>query len=167
MAVISSAFPGHSAPATLFRGTLFADYFQVYLADADHLGLPDEYTAEAVEQRLMAGPYAVVVHTARNMGVPVTVEWHAAPPAIDPAYQHVVEAVFSCPSGTLILAGLMDDISSAHRLAVPPGFVHFRVSMAGLDTLSDDGLDGDDRYLLQLWPGRAGEGVRVLKAWRE
>ena len=163
--MVSSALSGQSTPVTLFRGSIFADYFQLYLADEDHLQLPDQYSPETVAQRLMVGPYAVIVQTARNMNVPVTVEWHDTPPSIDQTYQHIAEAGFSCPSGTLILAGLMDDISSAHRLAVPAGFVHTRVSMAGLDRLSDDGLDGEDSYLLQLWAGSSREGVHVVKAW--
>ncbi|WP_313013585.1 hypothetical protein [Brevundimonas sp.] len=36
---------------------------------------------------------------------------------------------------------------------MPAGDYAARVSHGGLDTLSEDGLDGDDRYRIQLWPG--------------
>jgi hypothetical protein len=150
----------------LFEGELFADYFQIYLCDADHPGLPDDYTDEAIARRLMAGPHAVILHTARNMTVPVRVEWHDARPDPDPdAFQHVIEAGFDCPSGRLVLAGLTDYEPDAPRLEVTAGPIGVRACLSGLDTLSEDGLEGEDRYLVQLWPGAEPDGVRVLKAW--
>jgi hypothetical protein len=152
----------------LYQGDPFADYFQIYLCDEDHPDLPDDYTDEAIGRRLMAGPHAIIIHTARNMTVPVCVEWHHRRPAPDiDTYQHVVEAGFHCASGRLVLAGLTDNEQSSPRLAVTAGPLGMRVNFSGLDTLSDDGLEGDDRYLVQLWPGSEPEGVRVLKAWVE
>ena len=152
----------------LFQGDLFADYHQFYIRDEAHPNLPDDYTDETIARRLMAGPHAVIVHTARNMDVPVCVEWHRARPEPDlDAYQHVVEAGLSCPTGSLMLAGLTH-VGGSTRLAAPVGPLGLRASFSGLDTLSADGLEGDDRYLVQLWPG-AGDadaaGVRVLKPW--
>lgn len=150
----------------LYQGNLFADYFQIYLHDETHPDLPDDYTDEAINRRLMAGPHAVILHTARNMTVPIRVEWHDQRPIPDlDAYQHVVEARFDCPSGQLVLAGLMDDESKAPRLSVKAGPLGVRASLSGLDTLSENGLEGRDRYVMQLWPGPEPEGVRVLKAW--
>ncbi len=151
---------------TLFESELFADYFQFYLRDEDHPELPDDYTDEIIARRLMAGPHAVVLHTARNMTVPVRVEWHAGRPAaaLDD-WQHVAEAGFDCPTGRLVLAGLTDYEATAPRLEVTAGPLGARVNLSGLDTLSENGLEGDDRYLVQLWPGPEPDGVRVLKAW--
>ncbi len=53
----------------------------------------------------------------------------------------------------LIVFGCTDDPNAALRIAVPAGDYAARVSHGGLDTLSEDGLDGDDRYRIQLWPG--------------
>src|SRR5688500_5732894 len=73
----------------LYDGNLLADYFQIYLRDEAHPELPDDYTDEAISRRLMAGPYAVILHTARNMTVPIRVEWHDIRPVLDlNAYQH-------------------------------------------------------------------------------
>ncbi|GGF61755.1 hypothetical protein GCM10007301_21840 [Azorhizobium oxalatiphilum] len=155
------------APAkVLFEGTLLADFFQIYLRDAAHPALPEGYDDAAIARRLMAGPYAVILHTARNMPVPLRVEWHNARPEPDlSAGQHVVEAGFASPSGTLVLAGLTDYEPTAPRLAVPAGPLGVRAVLSGLDTLSADGLEGRDVYLLQLWPGAMPPGVQVLKAW--
>ncbi len=150
----------------LHQGDFFADYHQFYLRDEDHADLPDDYTDEGIRSRLMAGRYAVIVHAARNMIVPVAVEWHRQRPEADfDSYQHIVEAGFLCPSGRLVLAGLTDNESEAPRLAVKAGPLGVRLCLAGLDTLSEDGLEGDDRYLVQLWPGAEPQGVRVLKNW--
>ncbi|SDA98423.1 hypothetical protein [Sinorhizobium sp. NFACC03] len=150
----------------LYQGNLFADYFQMYLRDETHPDLPDDYTDEAITRRLAAGPYAVILHTVRNMTVPVHVEWHDRRPAPDlDAYQHVVEASFDCPSGQLVLAGLTDYDPTAPRLAVKAGPLGVRANLSGLDTLSEDGLKGNDCYLVQLWPMTEPEGVQVLKAW--
>ncbi|WP_150130078.1 hypothetical protein [Sinorhizobium sp. RAC02] len=150
----------------LYQGNLLADYFQIYLRDEAHPGLPDDYSDEVIARRLMVGPYAVILHTARNMTVPVRVEWHDQRPTFDlDAYQHVVEACFDCPSGQLVLAGMTDYEPTAPRLSVKAGPLGVRASLSGLDTLSEDGLVGDDRYVVQLWPGTEPEAVRVLKAW--
>lgn len=152
----------------LFQGDLFADYFQVYLHDVAHPALPDDYTDETVARRVMVGPHGVIVHTARNMTVPVCVEWHRERPEPDlAAYQHVAEAGFACPTGHLVLAGLTDDACTAPRLAVTLGHLGIRACFAGLDTLDETGLEGDDHYLVQLWPAvaSASQDVRVLKAW--
>ena len=49
-------------------------------------------------------------------------------------------------------AGLPRD---AARIAVVPGTYRARISYGSLDKLSTDGLDGEDHYLVQLWPGTA------------
>ena len=148
----------------LFQGDLFADYHQFYLHDEAHPDLPDDYTDETIAHRLMAGRHAVIVHTARNMDVPVCVEWHWARPEPDlDAVQHVAEAGLSCPTGSLLLAGLTH-VGGVTQLAVPAGPIGLRACFAGLDTLSADGSEGDDRYLVQLWPSSGpaeAAGVRV------
>ena len=51
--------------------------------------------------------------------------------------------------------------SDAARASVPPGTLRAMVIFTGLDTLSEDGLDGDDHYVVHLWPGES-IGVTVL-----
>ncbi len=65
------------APKILYQGELLADYFQIYLRDAAHPDLPDDYSEAAIARRLVAGPYGVILHTVRNMPVPIRVTWHA------------------------------------------------------------------------------------------
>jgi hypothetical protein len=71
-----SAASGQNGPKSLFNGELLADYFQIYVRDQGNPDLPAAYSEEAIAARLITGPHAAVVHTARNMTVPVIVEWH-------------------------------------------------------------------------------------------
>lgn len=161
-----AAAAGFPVFKVLYQGNLFADYFQIYLRDEAHPDLREDYTDQTIARRLAAGAYAIILHTVRNTTVPVRVEWHDHRPAPDlDAYQHVVEADFDCPSGQLVLAGLTDYDPTAPRFAVKAGPVGIRANLSGLNTLSEDGLEGDDHYLMQLWPGADPQAVRVLKAW--
>ncbi|CAA2100197.1 hypothetical protein [Variovorax paradoxus] len=144
-----------SEPAREF--TLFADYFQFYIqdesADSD---LSDAWTEEAVERMLAVEAGVVGIGTARNMDVPVTVEILDAPPPLEPdRWDHIVECTLVNGSANLAIAGCTDYFPDAARIPAPPGTYRLRACYAGLDTLSEDGLEGDDRYLLQLWPAPA------------
>jgi hypothetical protein len=62
----------------------------------------------------------------------------------------------------------VDECTGPVRLdhEVAPGTYAVRVLFSGLDTLSDDGLEGSDRYRIDLWPGSARE-LKVIKQWDE
>jgi hypothetical protein len=152
---------------TVFDGALFADYHQVYLSDAvNPPTLPDEWRDEDLRRRVTLADRALVLSTARNMEVPVTVELHAARPMPDLALvDHAVEASLRVPSGKLVIAGLTDEMKTAARIAVPKGELRVLVLFTGLGSLSEDGLAGDDRYTVHLWPEKAG-GTVVHRQWQ-
>ena len=79
-----------------------------------------------------------------------------------PEWDHVVEAGLDVASGRIVIAGCTDYFPDAKRVEVRPGSYRVRVSYGALDTLSEDGLSGDDRYRLQRWPA-ASATVRILK----
>ena len=133
---------------------LFADYFQFYLQDEQATGdLSDAWDDAAVERMLATAPGVVGLGTVRNMDVPVTLEILDAAPDHDPAaFDHVVEGSLDVATGPLVVAGCTDYLPDAARFPIAPGSYRVRLSCSGLDTLSEDGLDGQDRYLVQLWP---------------
>ena len=150
----------------LFDGKLMADYHQIFLADAaNDPSTPEEVTDRHIRDRLLLAPGVLVLMTARNMVVPLRVELHGAEPGrfIEAADHVVVGGLAS--SGRIGIAGLTDYWPDAARAAVPPGDLCAMVVSRGLGSLSEDGLDGADRYEVHLWPGRS-EGVRVLKQWQ-
>jgi len=152
---------------TLFNGTLFADYHQFYLTGAERAtDYSDGMTEQALAARLVWKDEVLAVVTARDMDVPITVEFFDAKPEIDlDNADHVVEAGLRS-SGTLAIAGCTDYFPDAARFSVPAGDLEARVVMTGLGTISEDGLDGHDRYVIQLWPGKA-QAVQVLKQWQK
>jgi hypothetical protein len=147
-----------------FELVLFADYFQFYIQDEAAKGdLSQAWNEEATDRLLALAPGTVGIGTVRNMDVPVTVDILEHAPEDDfSEWDHVVEAGLDVASGRIVIAGCTDYFPDAKRVEVPPGTYRVRVSYGALDTLSEDGLSGDDRYRLQLWLA-ASTAVRILK----
>ena len=143
---------------------LFADYFQFYLQDEAVDGyLSDSWTDEAVTRLLAVAPGTVGVGTVRNMEVPVTLDVLASEPALDEgAYDHIVEGSLSVGGKNLVIAGCTGCFPEAARIQIEPGSYRVRACFSGLETLSEDGVDGEDHYHLQLWPAPPAE-VAVIK----
>lgn len=133
---------------------LLADYFQFYLQDEAARGdLSQAWSPAAVTRMLAMAEGVVGVGTARNMLVPVTVEvLETAPPVLFERFDHVVEGSLEVSSGMLCIAGCTDYLPDAVRLPIAKGGYTVRVCASGLGTLSEDGLQGQDHYLVQLWP---------------
>jgi hypothetical protein len=143
---------------------LFADYFQFYLQDEAIDGdLSDSWTDEAVTRLLAVSRGTVGVGTVRNMEVPVTLEVLVSEPPLDVvAYDHIVECSLSVAGRNLVIAGCTDYLPEAARIQIEPGSYRVRACFSGLESLSEDGLDGEDRYHLQIWPAPPAD-VAVIK----
>ena len=143
---------------------VLADYFQFYLQDESAIGdLSGSWGPEAVERLVAVAPGMVGVGTVRNMRVPVLMEILESEPGCDlEAWDHVTECSLDVPTGRLVIAGCTDYLPEAARMKVKPGSYRVRVSYGALSSLSEDGLGGDDRYRVQLWPGSNTE-PHVLK----
>jgi hypothetical protein len=147
-----------------FELVLFADYFQFYVRDEAANGdLSQAWNEETTDRMLALAPGTVGIGTVRNMDVPVTVDILDHAPEDDfSEWDHVVETSLDVASGRIVIAGCTDYVPDAKRIEIPPGTYRVRVSYGALDTLSEDGLSGDDRYRLQLWLA-APTAVRILK----
>ncbi|MBR0756331.1 hypothetical protein JQ604_29490 [Bradyrhizobium jicamae] len=144
--------------------SLLADYFQFYLQDESAAGdLSDAWTQEATDRLLAIAPGTVGIGTVRNMHVPVSVQILDHEPEDDSTrWDHVVEASLDVASGRIVIAGCTDYFPDAKRIDVPIGTYRVRASYGALDSLSADGLQGNDHYRLQLWPAPE-IAVRVVK----
>lgn len=132
---------------------LFADYHQIMAMDDGPLQAPEIVTQEDVDRRLGIAPDGAIVHTARNMTVPVIVRLAPREPgAPPPDCDHVTECSFDVSSGRLVVMGLMDDPDAAARFEMAPGAYRLRVCHRGLRSVSWNGIEGDDSYELTLWP---------------
>ena len=143
---------------------LFADYHQFYLQDEPADGnLGDAWTEDASNRLLAVATGVIGVGTVRNMDVPVTIEILDKEPLLDLArFDHVVECSLSVNSGRIVVAGCTDYFPDAARIDVRAGTYRVRVKYANLNSLSPDGLDGNDSYHLELWLAPSTE-VSVLK----
>ena len=143
---------------------LFADYFQFYLQDEPSVGdLGDSWTEEAVQNLFALAPGIIGVGTVRNMHVPVTVEIRDSGPEEDSnSWDQINECSIEISSGTLVVAGCTDYFPEATRIQVKPGPYRARIFYANLDSLRENGLEGDDKYKVVLWPAPFGDPI-VLK----
>lgn len=144
---------------------IFADYFQFYIQDETaNEDFGDKWTEEAVDRLLAVGQFSVGIGTARNMTVPVVLSIHEEAPAEDfTEWEMVNECSITIRSDRLVIMGCTDYLPDAPRVPLAPGSYRVRVSYSGLDSLSEDGLEGDDFYRLQLWPAAPAE-LAVRKA---
>jgi len=143
--------------------SLFADYHQFYLQDEAAPGnLAEAWTPDAVDRMLALAPGVIGVGTARDMDVPVEVEILSQPPAEDfTAWDRVNECSIRLSSTRAVIAGCTDYFPDAARIPVTPGEYRARIYYGGLDSLSPDGLDGQDHYRIALWPAPEGPTIRL------
>ena len=145
--------------------TLFADYFQFYLQDEEAAGdLSDSWTPQATSDLLAVNVGVVGVGTVRNMDVSVALEVRDESPNDDLAsWDHVAQCGINLPSGRMVVAGCTDYFPDALRIPVEPGYYRVRIFYGNLDSLSEDGLDGEDHYRVVLWPGEPTEPIVVKR----
>jgi hypothetical protein len=145
---------------------IFADYHQFYLWDQQMAReAPTDWTDADVARRLKAAPNVVVVSPVRNMTVPVEIEVHASePPFRGDAWDHIAECSLDLPSGQLQVHECTGGQVASFKVA--PGTYRVRAFYGALGSLSADGLEGKDHYLVVLWPAPPRELV-VLKEWKE
>ncbi len=150
-----------------FHLELFADYCQFYIRDEMAAGdLSESWNEETSERLLAVAAGTVGIGTVRDMTVPVCLELHDAEPEDDfDVWDHVTECALEAPSGRLVIAGCTDCFPDAKRIEVVPGSYRVRASYGSLKRLSEDGLDGDDHYRIQIWQASPIE-PRVLKMRR-
>ena len=69
------------------------------------------------------------------------------------------------PSGKIIIASPSDYLPDAARILVEPGTYRARIYYGKLESISEDGLEGDDHYQVVLWP-EAYKSPDILKQRR-
>lgn len=132
---------------------LFADYFQIYLQDEKaEVDLSKIWTEEAIDRKLALAPGIICVGTARNMTVPLTIEVHDdAPEETQGDWNQINECNIEVPSGKLVVLGCTDYFPDAARIDLMPGNYFARIYYGGLESISWNGLDGEDHYVVRLW----------------
>jgi len=144
---------------------IFADYHQILLHDEFFKDdAADSWGEEAYKQMVDISDGCVALATARNLEVPVEIVVCDSEPCEDPdSWDHIVQCSINLPSGKLVVRGVSDYLPDAKRIDLKPGQYSVRLFYGGLDTLSDDGLDGNDLYKVVLWRSNAPNALEVLK----
>lgn len=153
-----------SVPRHRCRLAVFADYHQFYVWDPETSGrqAPEQWSNQDIANRAKVVPSAVVVSPVRNMTVPVEVGiWDSEPHVIFNAWQHVIEA----PLPTRGKIEIHECTGGSHAcFAVEPGDYTVRALFRGLDTLSEDGMDGKDFYEIQIWKAPC-TSLKIIRNW--
>jgi hypothetical protein len=149
-----------------FEYKLFADYHQFYVQDEGVEGdLSDSWTPEATARDLAVAPGTIGIGTARNATVPVVIEIMDGEPDDDlNNWDQVTECSIEVSSGRLVIAGCTDYFPNAARIDIPSGCYRARIYSGNFNSLSDDGLNGDDHYRVVLWKAAPGP-VLVVKTY--
>jgi hypothetical protein len=145
---------------------LFTDYSQFWLHDvgADVNQTVDMWDDESSARMMAVRPDIVCVGTIRNSRAPVTIEIADTEPSEAPpgAWDQINECSLLIPVGSLIIHDdILGETGSHETLSLPPGCYRVRVYYGDLDA-QHSALEGDDHYLVVLWPGGQME-PRVIK----
>ena len=76
------------------------------------------------------------------------------------------EQCMQVTSGNLVIAGTTDYFPEARRIKLKNGWYRVRVNYANLTKLSEDGLVGEDRYELIIWPDQHEKPMQVINQRR-
>ena len=137
----------------LFEGTIFVDYGQAALYDAE-TDDPDVGRAFVGQTNGLLGtatPGLAWIHHATHTGdVAYRIELHDDEPVLDDEWEDVVEAPYVVRAAPVDLVPLMDDAVASFE--VEPGDYRARFSSRGRDAAREALETGEDAYLLQLWP---------------
>lgn len=146
-------------PATRADLQIIADYAQIHLFDeqAAPADVPEDWGEQLIEHKIAtdpAEPSIIGLTTGRSAKLPITVEVLDHSPGDEDLddWDRVVEASIELPSGTLVLNGPTAPRNKAAEIYTAPGTYRIRHYTAGLDTITDDALQGDDHYRIRLWP---------------
>ncbi len=132
---------------------IFADYFQFYVQDQDTTDdFADGWTDATVTAMFVPKSTAIAIGTARNVDVPVRLEIHETQPADCGGWDRQNEAPLDVASGRLQVMGCSEYGPDAFCADIPGGRYVLRASYFNLASVSEHWLDGDDRYLIQIWP---------------
>ena len=153
--------------ALIHRRTLdiYASHRQFYFWDPDSpFAAPEDYTAEDSARRLKAGDHLVAVLPERFESVPVEIEIHDAEPQIEAKdWDHVVECSLHVAGRSITVEECCG--STLAKFTVEPGWYRLRSFHGALGTVKDD-QNGNDHYLVVLWPAPA-DTLRVIRQWTQ
>ena len=139
----------------VYQLEIFADYFQFHLYDEKTNPIfGDAWNQFSVDNLLAFTNEGVGVGTVRNMEVPVNLKIYDFEPKLKGNLKKVFqinETDLSITSGKLVVIGCTEYFPDAKRIELDNGIYRIRVYYYDLDKVSEDGLDGEDSYEIEIW----------------
>ncbi|MEV7636920.1 competence protein ComJ [Pseudarthrobacter enclensis] len=130
---------------------LFTDYHQFTVSDptADFSNLWEKWTDATIESMFVQGDRYIAVGTARDFNAPVLVRLDSER-SFTGTVDRVMTGTLEVPSGVIEVSGPTDNGMTGGKIEVPPGSYRVEVRYFNLGSISDDGIEGDDRYMVTL-----------------
>ncbi|MFN8411979.1 MAG: hypothetical protein U0Z26_06290 [Anaerolineales bacterium] len=150
---------------------VFSDYFAIYILDEGFRPKQEVWNKENLKQRISTEQGRITISTSRNMNSSLLLEiFEVEMPKVEnyfnlESWDHVVECSIEVLSGKIVILG-NDYYPDAPRINLPPSIYHVTVYFGGLNTISEDGLFGNDVYWVIMQPGMTIES-RVIKQWTD
>lgn len=163
------------ADKTVHNLHIFADNFQFQLQDQiEDCDYPEYWNDALLTQLFVSGNRIVGIGTVRDLDINVTLEIYAEPmdeKEIDEEpdlsnCDHAAQTNIELPSGKLLITGCTTDYEETIKIDLPARNYRLRIFWEQLDTIDELGFEGEDHYLIQLWPDTHFEEL-VLKEWRQ
>lgn len=146
---------------------LMAERNQIHIADVDHPTGDGWVWTEEKGGMLTLGPGIVAFGTARDTETMVLIEIHAFDPTVDlEGWNQVAECTLETRGGRVMVTGTGDLRADTFTVQAPSRTMRVRIFWSGLDQVLDGALQGDDHYVVQMWPDEP-RGAELLKEWPE
>jgi hypothetical protein len=151
---------------TIHKFELFADYFQLYLADdGSEVDTTEIWNEESLRLKLAVAKNTLAVGTFRNVDVQLEVEILDSAPSIDVAeWDHVSKGYLAITNGKCVVYGCTDYLPDAQRISLPSGEYSALSLAKGLSTITEEWEDAEDFYKVILWPSKENE-YKLLKSY--
>ncbi|BCW20621.1 hypothetical protein NtRootA9_33290 [Arthrobacter sp. NtRootA9] len=130
---------------------LFTDYHQFTVSDptADFSDLWEKWTDATIESMFVQGDRYIAVGTVRDFNAPVLVRLDSER-SFTGTVDRVMTGTLEVPSGVIEVSGPTDNGMTGGKIEVPPGSYRVEVRYFNLGSISDDGIEGEDRYMVTL-----------------
>lgn len=130
---------------------LSTDYHQFTVSDptADFSDLWEKWTDATIESMFVQGDRYIAVGTARDFNARVLVRLDSER-SFTGTVDRVMTGTLEVPSGVIEVSGPTDNGMTGGKIEVPPGSYGVEVRYFNLGSISDDGIEGKDRYMVTL-----------------